>query len=137
MAVQWNDTFTIGVDMIDFQHKHLFIKVDNLLSTMAQRREKEEICSGIILLTEYTIRHFCTEEELMIKHNYNAYLEQEAGHTKFIDDIAELKRELETRGAAPLLLMRIQRELCSWLTKHIGNEDKKYGAFLKMRGYVV
>ncbi|MFN3283929.1 MAG: bacteriohemerythrin [Pseudothermotoga sp.] len=137
MTIQWSENLATGIDMIDFQHKHLFIKVDNLLSLMLQSKGKEEVCKGIILLTDYAIKHFCMEEVLMLQHKYNALPSQESEHIKFIEDLTDLKMELEISGAAPNLLLRIQRQLCSWLIKHIGNEDKMFGTFLKMGEYEI
>ena len=140
MAVQWDENLTVGIDMIDYQHRMIFGNINTLLDAMAQSMRNKEVGKLIEFLTDYMIKHFCAEEELMIKHNYNAYPLQEAEHTIFIENLIDLRKEFETKCITSNLLLRIQQQLCNWLTKHIRGEDKDFGAFLKMRaqfGYLI
>ena len=34
MAFQWDESLSVGVDVVDAQHKGIFTRVDNLLNAM-------------------------------------------------------------------------------------------------------
>jgi len=133
MAVQWTENLAVGVDEIDDQHKGIFSRVNNLLSAMAQGKGREEVGKVLTYLANYVVKHFKAEEDLMSKNNYAGYPAQKAEHMQFIKDFSGLKREFETNGVTSHLVIQTQRQLCDWLTKHIGNEDKKLGTFLRMK----
>lgn len=124
----------VGVDMIDNQHKGIFSRVNNLLSAMAQGKGRDEVGKVIAFLADYVVKHFSAEEAIMAKNNYDDLPSQKAEHAQFIKDFSGLKKEFETRGVTPHLVIQIQQKVCNWLTNHIGNEDKKIGAFLKIKG---
>ncbi len=134
MAIQWTENLAVGVDMIDNQHKGIFSRVNNLLNAMAQGKGRDEVGKVITFLADYVVKHFRSEEEIMIKNNFDGYPSQKEEHAQFIRDFSVLKKEFETSGVTSHLVIQVQQKLCNWLTNHIGNEDKKIGAFLKMKG---
>lgn len=134
MAIQWTENLAVGVDTIDSQHKGIFSRVNNLLSAMAQGKGRDEVGKVIAFLADYVVKHFNAEEAIMAQNNYNDLTSQKAEHTQFIKDFSSLKKEFETKGVTPHLVIQVQQKICNWLTHHIGNEDKKIGAFLKMKG---
>lgn len=131
MALQWSDELIVGVDAIDNQHKGIFSRVNNLLNAMAQGKGKDEVGRVIAFLADYVIKHFKAEEEIMAKNNYNGISSQKAEHAAFIKDFTGIKSEFEKNGVSTHLVLQVQNKLCNWLKNHIGNEDKKIGAFLK------
>ena len=131
MAFQWNDSLSVGVDIIDNQHKGIISRVDSLLKAMSQGKGREEIGKVISFLADYVVKHFRAEEELMAKYNFEGLTSQMADHVRFMHDFSGLKNEFETNGVSPGLVIQTQQKVCNWLTNHIGNEDKKIGAFLK------
>lgn len=133
MALSWSEDLAVGVDMIDNQHKEIFKRVNNLLSAMGQGKGKEEVGKVIVFLADYVVKHFQAEEELMTKHNYDGYSQQKDEHTRFIKDFSGLKKEFNDRGVTSQLTIQTQQKVCNWLTSHIGNVDKKFGAFLKTK----
>lgn len=135
MATKWSDDLSIGVDAIDTQHKGIFTRVGSLLAAMGQGKGKDEIGKVLTYLADYVVKHFGAEEALMTKYNYSDYSKQKAEHTQFIKDFSALKKEFEAEGATSHLVIKTQRQLCDWLTKHITNEDKKFGTFLKNEGH--
>ena len=65
-TTNWNDSYLLGIPMIDNQHKKFFVILDNLV-TLNQKQEKSEMHSLINELQNYVIYHFQTEEDLMVK----------------------------------------------------------------------
>ncbi len=134
MATKWSEDLAIGVKAIDEQHKGIFNRVDNLLNAMRQGKGKDEIGKVYAFLADYVVRHFKDEEDLMSKYNFDGCSKQKEEHTRFIKEFSGLKREFETAGTKPNLVIDTQRKLCDWLTNHISSEDKKIGTFMKMKG---
>lgn len=134
MAIQWTENLAVGVDTIDNQHKEIFSRVNNLLNAMALGKGRDEVGKVIAFLADYVVKHFSAEEAIMAKNNYNGLPSQKAEHDQFIKDFSGIKKEFETKGVTPHLVIQVQQKVCNWLTNHIGNEDKKIGAFLKIKG---
>lgn len=133
LYMTWGKDMEIGVNEIDNQHKKMFSMVNNLISAMERGKGKEEVCNIYTFLENYIIEHFCTEEGLMIRHNYDEYSKMKTAHEQFKKDFSRLKKEFEAQGITSNLAGQTQQWLCDWLTNHIGNEDKKLGAFLKRK----
>ncbi|NUO07333.1 MAG: hemerythrin family protein [Candidatus Brocadia sp.] len=131
MAMQWNNNLSVGVDVIDNQHKGIISRINDLLHAMSQGKGKNEVGKVLTFLADYVVKHFSAEEALMRKYNFTGYAEQQAEHAQFIKDFSLLKNEFETRGITSTLVLQIQRQLCDWLTNHIINKDKQIGAYIK------
>lgn len=135
MATKWSDDLSIGIGLVDTQHKEIFTRVGNLLTAMGQGKGRDEVGKVLTYLADYVVKHFGAEEALMTKYNYGDYSKQKTEHTQFIKDFSTLKKEFEAEGATSHLVIKTQRQLCDWLTNHITNEDKKFGIFLKNAGH--
>lgn len=134
MAYQWSKDLVIGIEIIDNQHKEIFNRLNTLLDAMDKGKGKKEIDTLLDFLAHYIKEHFSAEEELMTKYNYNGYLKQKTGHTQFIKDFFNLKREFNSQGSTLHLVVRTQQQLGDWLTNHIKVEDKKLtGIFIVHR----
>ena len=70
MPVVWTPDLSVGVDLIDEQHKIWFEKADQLFEAGKERRAKEYIIEMFDFLDEYTKQHFKDEEEYMTKIKY-------------------------------------------------------------------
>ena len=134
MAFQWDNSLSVGVDIVDAQHKGIFTRVDNLLNSMSKGKGRDEIGKVVVFLADYVVKHFKEEESLMLKHDYNGYAKQKEEHVQFIKDFTNIKKEFDTNGVSTLLVVQVQNKVCNWLKIHIGNEDKKIGEFLKAKG---
>jgi len=127
---EWTDVLSVGVEIIDNQHKELFRRVDSLIYVMNNGKGEDDIKEIIKFLEEYVVEHFGTEESYMIKYNYPGYSLQKEQHEAFKKDFAELKRHYEINGVTLTLIIKIQQRVCDWLLNHIGQVDKEFGEFL-------
>ena len=128
----WNDTYSVGVREIDSQHKQLVDMINSLDNDMNSDKAKEELNRVLNLLTDYTIKHFSTEEELMMKYNYTDFNHHKEEHTNLVNDIKKFRVDyLAEKGS---LSMDIGKYLKDWLMNHIMDTDKKLGKFLNRLG---
>ena len=70
MYINWDLTLDIGIDSIDNQHKELFNRLDQLLSSIDEGRSNDEVIKTLDFLEEYVVKHFNEEEEIQNKINY-------------------------------------------------------------------
>lgn len=134
MAIKWTPNLSIGVDLIDEQHKVWFEKADKLFEAGKERRANEYILEMFNFLDEYTKQHFKDEEEYMTKINYPEIDLQKKAHASFITDLAKLSNEYKESGGNILLIINANRMIVDWLTKHISTMDTKIGEYAKTLG---
>jgi len=72
----WTPDLSVGVAMIDEQHKMLFEKVDKLFEAGKNNQEKEYISKLLDFLDAYTKKHFSDEEKYMLSIHYPGYAAQ-------------------------------------------------------------
>jgi len=131
MAIQWTESLTTGIEIIDEQHKELIVRVNSLLEACQQGKGKLVMAGILKFLAEYAVSHFAEEEKYMQKFNYPDYDNHKAQHAKFISDFGLLKDKFDTQGAGINLVLVTNKTIVDWLVNHINNTDKALGAFLK------
>ena len=133
MAVKWTEDLSVGVGVIDAQHKELFATADALLEAVGRGEGQSEVTKTVAFLEEYVENHFRMEEMYMKRHSYTGYPEHKIEHTNFIGNFYDLRQELDNNGVTPELTVRLVETLGEWLVNHIGRMDRALGAFLKGR----
>ena len=61
MKLIWEDKYSVGVKLIDDQHKMMFETINKLLYMLSNMAQKNEIDEIISMLVEYKKFHFETE----------------------------------------------------------------------------
>jgi len=128
----WNDSFSVGVRVLDDQHKRLVNTLNDLHAAMIAGRERA--VSGPLLrtLVEYTHEHFAAEEELMMRTKYPRLAAHRVKHKDLTQKVMQFVQRYE-RGELALnveLLMFLR----DWLTTHIQKEDRDYGPRMNQNG---
>lgn len=72
----WTPSLSVGVSMIDEQHKTWFDKAEKLFEAGKKNQAKEYVGELLNFLDEYTRKHFADEEKYMLSIRYPAYDEQ-------------------------------------------------------------
>jgi len=127
----WTPSLSVGVDLIDDQHKTLFEKADKLFEAGRNKSSKEYIRELLVFLDEYTKKHFADEEKYMLSIKYPGYAEQKSAHTYFINQLAKLRSDYEASGGSLPVIINANKMVLDWLTQHISVMDKKIGAYAK------
>ena len=118
-TMEWDESFSVGNDKIDDQHKGL-VDLVNLLD--------DADMTGIALerLKSYCDEHFRDEERLLAVAGYPGLEAQKARHKEFEDWLAQTHHSYVTGGGATTLREDAQAYLKSWLTEHILALDRAY-----------
>lgn len=125
----WTPNLSVGVKMIDDQHKMWFEKAEKLFEAGKNHQAKEYIGELLTFLDDYTKKHFADEEKYMLSIHYPEYEAQKKAHTAFIAELTKLRNDFETSGGSLLVILNANQMVVDWLTKHISNMDKKIGQF--------
>lgn len=129
--ILWNESFSVGVQKIDGQHKKLIGMINRLIEEQKQLTEQSTIAELLTEMTDYAREHFRTEEYLMAEYGYEA----KDVHARLHGEFVEKTQEFITTDAGPNYLSRALLEyLKTWLVSHILNEDMKYRAFFAAKG---
>ncbi|NLL42976.1 MAG: hemerythrin family protein [Firmicutes bacterium] len=127
----WNESLSVGIELIDEQHKEWFAKAEALFDAGKKGQGKEYVGEMLQYLDSYTKKHFADEEKYMLSIAYPAYDEQKKAHTAFINQLQKLKDDFEASGGSLTTILGANKMVLDWLTKHISNMDKRIGEFVR------
>lgn len=128
----WDDSYSVGVRVIDDQHRKLVGLLNDLHDAMRVGKARDILGRIFEDLVAYTKYHFATEERLMQEHAYGEYAAHKAEH----DDLTAKALDLQRRWREGTLGISIETSefLRAWLAHHIQGTDKQVGAFLNTKG---
>ena len=129
MAIlEWSDELSVGIDIIDKQHK-ILVRAINLLAMAIEKNSERELLAAIFeTLADYTVTHFSYEEELFEHCGYPETEEHKKSHQDLLEKVVALKTKFD--AGEDNLGPEVLRFLVSWLTKHIMGTDKQYAPFV-------
>ena len=95
--IVWRDSYKIGVDFIDREHKMLFSTMNKLLKISENEEKSEWVCrEGAKYLRNHTTEHFDHEEEYMRSIGYSEYEVHKRLHDSFRNNtLPALEKEME------------------------------------------
>ena len=129
--IAWSDKLSVGIDLIDTQHKSLIEKIAHLEDAIRTGQGPAEIIRVLDFLIDYTDYHFGTEEKNMRAFDYPELPAHIEKHTEFKTTLANLGDDFREEGATQGLADSIETLLMNWFVKHIQDVDNKFGAFLR------
>jgi len=93
-AIVWKDEYSVGVKVIDDQHKELFRRVNKLFDDVS-RGNVTTVLETLDFLNSYVIYHFSAEEQLMAKANYPELESHKNEHEWFKSEILSIREQVE------------------------------------------
>jgi hemerythrin len=133
----WNDKLSVGIGLIDEQHKMLLKHLADLSEAVENHHGAKEIATTLDFLVDYTEFHFGTEERHMRANDYPEIQHHLAQHAEFKRTLANLGEDFQEEGATRALAESIQTLLINWFLNHIELVDQKLGAFFREKGVVL
>jgi len=126
---QWNDSYSVGHQEIDAQHKRLFQFAEELHLAMAGGKGKQMLSQTLANLVNYTKSHFASEEGLMKKYNYPDYPAHKAEHDKLTAKVVAFQNDFN--AGRSMLSVDLMQFLKTWLAQHIGQIDHKVATYIR------
>ena len=122
--ISWSKELETGNVTVDDQHREIFNLVQEVLNTAAYSDKKEETKASLGFLSSYAVRHFASEEELMLKLNYPQYDSHKEQHENFIKTVVDFIELYKREGASVSVSDTVNNFVVGWLKDHIMTSDK-------------
>lgn len=121
----WEESYKIGVKLIDKQHKELFRMVDELMKAVEQNASGIDLKLIIGFLKEYVVYHFNAEEDYQQSISYCDMERHKELHNRFAKTVLEYEKRLIASDYDIEVVRELGEMLTAWLISHIANIDQK------------
>jgi len=127
--VIWDDSFSVGFEPIDEQHKELVRMTSGLFTAC----EQGVIAADMAFLqtmkkaVDYAETHFADEEEYMSEAGFPHLSGHKKQHEAFVAEVQKSIDEFEAGNIEPIYMARFLKK---WLLNHIAVSDKLYSPYL-------
>lgn len=128
----WDDKYSVGVQIIDNQHKEMFKTINELIETLEGMPTKEQVDKIIESLIAYKKFHFATEEKYFQEFGYEGGADHIEKHKDFSLKLEKLM--VESNGDSVDLAFKLVDFLEDWLIDHLMVTDQKYVSCFKSHG---
>ena len=128
--IEWDDKFSVGIPLIDEQHKMLIQHVNDLAHAIERHQSVGEIVRVLGFLIDYAHFHFATEEKHMIATDYPGLTDHKRQHEEFKTTLNHLTEDFEEEGATKALADSLNTFFTNWLVTHFQEVDLEFGKFL-------
>ncbi len=127
----WTDKYSLGVEKVDRQHRHLFEIINKFIERSAASSDSKLVTETLTEMLKYAKEHFTDEEEMMQEHGYPEIELHKRQHSYFISTTAELS--INALNNQSMVADEIAEFLVLWLTTHILKMDMRYKEFFKAK----
>jgi len=124
--VTWSATYSVGIKLIDDQHKELFNLVNDMYNHVNNDDEKAERAyfQSVIKQVLGCVKiHFATEEIIMKKTKFQGYAGHKKVHDSFILSVLDIVKKFDEEKRVPLISLKYF--IKDWILTHIAIMDKR------------
>jgi hemerythrin len=134
MAIEWKDSLTLHVPVLDRQHRELVGRASAVIAAMRAGRGASEIEGLFKYLNGYVRTHFAAEEALMGERGYLRYEQHAEQHAALTERLHALHDRFMSEGATLPLIVALNTFVCTWFFDHIAGSDRAIATWLNERG---
>jgi len=129
--VVWSDRYSMGIKVIDDQHKGLLDFVNNLFNHATGNEEEERAFFKEVIqqAVQYIKEHFSTEEKYMVATKFPGYAEHKKTHDEFVITVVKTVKDFE--AGKRLVLEKLAYFLKDWVLSHVAVMDTQYAKYFK------
>ena len=131
--MNWTEKLSVGVAVIDDDHKKLVAMVNGLYDAMQAGRGKDTLGQILDDLVQYTKVHFAREEKFFAQTGYPGALLHKQEHDALTGQVVDVQHKYAA-GASATLSLDVLHFLKDWLIQHIQGSDQKYRPHLNAKG---
>lgn len=133
MSMRIPQELTLGFEEMDRQHRALFAAMETAQAA-AVVGDLPGTRAAVAVLGDALVWHFASEEAFMAESLYPDRARHKAAHDLFMQDFAQLGRELQG-GLSDLVVQWIGTRVEEWVKFHIRVNDAPLAEFLSARRY--
>ncbi len=131
-TVMFSEVDTLGIEIIDAQHRRFYEILGRLVAARASGRGHQAVLLALDDMVTYVDEHFGTEERYMQEFGYDGYAAHRQLHAAFVRKIMATHQNL--RQGVDGLDGDLIAYLGDWFTAHIRHEDPKYADLFRAKG---
>jgi hemerythrin len=128
--VKWDDRYSVGIPLIDDQHKKLIEMTNDLYNACLEGSEaaSAHFREAARSTVDYVKYHFAAEEKILENVKYPGIAAHKKEHESFVMKVLEGVKDFEEgKKFVPNVFVRYLRD---WILAHIAVEDKKYADYI-------
>ena len=128
-SVTWDNSYSVGFEAIDNQHKILVKMINDLFESCKQGTAVSDktFLQTIKKAADYARDHFSEEDRYMVQAGFPNLSEHRKQHDDFLTKVIKSMHDYEAEKTAAIELARF---LKNWLLNHIAICDKQYAPYL-------
>jgi len=129
--VVWHHSYSMGIKVIDDQHKGLLDFVNDIFNhaTGDEREERLWFKDVIQQAVDYVKEHFATEEKYMIATKFPDYAAHKKAHEEFTLTVIKSVKDFDT--GKRLVLKKFAYFLKDWVLSHVAVMDRQYADYFR------
>jgi hemerythrin len=120
--LEWSNEYCIGNDVIDEEHRNLFIMANEVFKIETPQAEIDKIRSLLYKLYDYMKNHFDHEETYMAQIKFTGIVTHKIKHSEIISEMNTIMKSSHQIAA---LSAKLSEMMVKWVLKHILEEDIK------------
>jgi hemerythrin len=129
--VTWLNSYSMGVKLIDEQHKGLIDFINDLFNHSSGNEEEERAFFSEVIdqAVQYIKEHFHAEEKLMRGTKFSGYADHKKVHEEFTLMVIQSAKDFQT--GKRLVLKKFAYFLKDWVLGHIAVMDRQYADYFR------
>ncbi|MCL1928039.1 MAG: bacteriohemerythrin [Treponema sp.] len=129
--VSWSDSYSMGIKIVDDQHKGLLDFVNELFAHATGNEEEERAWFKEVIqqAVQYIKEHFTTEEKYMKATRFPGFDEHKKTHDEFTLTVVKSVKDFET--GKRLVLEKFAYFLKDWVLSHVAVMDRQYSDYFR------
>lgn len=132
MKIVFDEELYTGNELIDNEHKELIDRVNKLVESCENGKEKVTAVKTLDFLMDYTEFHFSDEEKLQQEVGYDKLEQHKGQHEDFKKSVDELRQMLEEEeGPTDAFVQAVNKNISQWLVNHIQGWDKAVAEYIR------
>ncbi len=132
--LEWDDKYSVGISLIDKEHKKLFGLINKTFYVEDHGGSKEALRVILEQMTDYALTHFKAEETYMKEFNYPEYQDHKKEHDDFFDHtLVYFDKVVKDNHHVS---NELHEYLTQWLVNHIQGSDRQYIDCFKKNGLI-
>ncbi len=123
--MMWKDSYALGIERIDRQHKELFRMTGELVEAVKKDAPAEEYRKALAFLKDYVVYHFRDEEAYQESIRYSGIAAHKEEHRRFTQAVLAYEKQLEASGFDRSTMKDLAGMVTTWLIYHVVDTDQK------------
>jgi hemerythrin len=123
MHFKWKDSYCVGDEHIDRQHKELFALANTLF--VARDQAALRLCAA--RLYKHVREHFADEESMMKRMGFPQYQQHVASHNRLISGLNAISQDIASNTIDPGV---VDTFLQDWALTHIPEDDAELARYV-------